>query len=101
MKICTRILPTFPERLAADAARRLTRYGVEVMTGAKVTDIDAAGGALESGRMDGATRRWAAGVRAAALVARLPGEHDRAGRAKVAADLSLPDHPEIFVIGDG
>ena len=96
-----RILPTFPERLAADAARRLARYGVEVMTGATVMDIDAAGVALEDGRIDAATVLWAAGVRAGALISGLPGEHDRAGRARVAADLSLPGHPDIFVIGDG
>jgi NADH dehydrogenase len=96
-----RILPTFPDRLAADAARRFARYGVEVLTGARVVDIDAAGVTLEGGRIDAATTLWAAGVRAAALVADLPGEHDRAGRARVAADLSLPGHPEIFVIGDG
>jgi len=96
-----RILPTFPDRLAADAARRLARYGVEVMTGAKVVDIDAAGVTLEGGRIAAATVLWAAGVRAGALTAGLPSEHDRVGRARVAADLSLPDHPEIFVIGDG
>ena len=96
-----RILPTFPEGLAADAARRLARYGVEVMTGAKVVDIDAAGVKLEGGQIAAATVLWAAGVRAGALTAALPGEHDRAGRALVAADLSLPGHPDIFVIGDG
>jgi NADH dehydrogenase len=96
-----RILPTFPDRLAADAARRLARYGVEVMTGAKVVDIDATGVTLDEGRIGAATVLWAAGVRAGALTASLPGEHDRAGRAQVAADLSLPGHPDIFVIGDG
>jgi len=96
-----RILPTFPDGLAADAARRLARYGVEVMTGAKVVDIDAAGVTLEGGRIAAATVLWAAGVRAGALTAGLPGEHDRAGRARVAADLSLPGYPDIFVIGDG
>jgi NADH dehydrogenase len=96
-----RILPTFPESLAADAARRLARYGVEVMTGATVVEIDAAGVRLDGGQIAAATVLWAAGVRAAPLTAGLPGEHDRAGRALVAADLSLPGHPEIFVIGDG
>jgi NADH dehydrogenase len=95
-----RILPTFPERLAVDAARRLGRYGVEVMTGAKVVDIGPAGVTLEHGRIDAATVLWAAGVSAAPLTAGLPGEHDRAGRARVASDLSLPGHPDIFVIGD-
>ena len=74
-----RILPTFPERLAADAARRLARYGVEVMTGATVMDIDAAGVALEDGRIDAATVLWAAGVRAGAADLRLAGRA-RSGR---------------------
>jgi NADH dehydrogenase len=96
-----RILPTFPQGLAADAARRLARYGVEVRTGAAVVDIDASGVSLEGGRIDAAAVVWSAGVKAGALTAGLPGEHDRAGRARVTADLSLPGHPDIFVIGDG
>ena len=96
-----RILPTFPDRLAADAARRLSRYGVQVMTSAKVVDIDAEGVTLADGRIAAATVLWAAGVRAGSLTAGLPGEHDRAGRARVGADLSLAGHPDIFVIGDG
>lgn len=95
-----RILPTFPESLAADAARRLARYGVDVMTGTTVVAIDASGVSLEGGRIDAATVVWGAGVRAAALTASLPGEHDRAERARVAADLSLPGYSDIFVIGD-
>jgi NADH dehydrogenase len=96
-----RILPTFPESLAADAARRLVRYGVEVMTGAKVVDIDATGVKLDGGQIAADTVLWAAGVQAGALTAGLPGEHDRGGRARVAPDLSLPGYPDIFVIGDG
>ena len=95
-----RILPSFPESLAADAARRLARYGVEVMTGARVVDIDAAGVSLEGARIDAAAVIWGAGVKAEAVTVGLPGEHDRAGRALVAADLSLPGWPDIFVIGD-
>ncbi|HEV7383718.1 MAG TPA: NAD(P)/FAD-dependent oxidoreductase, partial [Phenylobacterium sp.] len=96
-----RILPSFPEGLAANAARRLARYGVDVRTHAMVTDIDPSGVTLEDGRIAAATVLWAAGVRAAPLVADLPGEHDRAGRAQVGADLSLVGHPDIFVVGDG
>jgi NADH dehydrogenase len=96
-----RILPTFPDALAANAARRLARYGVDVRTDAQVTDIDASGVTLEDGRIAAATVLWAAGVRATALVASLPGEHDRAGRAEVAADMSLAGYPDIFVVGDG
>jgi NADH dehydrogenase len=96
-----RILPTFPESLATDVARRLARYGVEVRTGAMVVDIDATGVKLDGGQIAADTVLWAAGVRAGALTAGLPGEHDRAGRARVSADLSLPGYPDIFVIGDG
>ncbi|HEX4711555.1 NAD(P)/FAD-dependent oxidoreductase [Phenylobacterium sp.] len=95
-----RILPTFPENLAAEAAGRLARYGVDVRTNAMVVEIDASGVTLKDGRIDAATVLWGAGVRAAALVAGLPGEHDRAGRVPVAPDLSLPGHPNIFVVGD-
>jgi len=95
-----RILPTFPEPLAANAARKLARYGVEVMTGAKVTAIDAAGVTLEHGRIEAACVVWGAGVKAAELIASLPVARDRAGRALVGPDLALPGHPEIFVIGD-
>ncbi|HXA40500.1 MAG TPA: NAD(P)/FAD-dependent oxidoreductase [Phenylobacterium sp.] len=96
-----RILPSFPENLAAEAARRLARYGVDVRTNAMVVDIDASGVTLEDGRIDASTVLWGAGVRAAPLVAGLPGEHDRAGRVPVGPDLSLPGHPDIFVVGDG
>jgi NADH:ubiquinone reductase (H+-translocating) len=96
-----RLLPSFPESLAADAARRLARYGVEVMTGAMVKDIDVSGVTLDTGPIAAAVVVWGAGVRAGALSAGLPGEHDRGGRARVAPDLSLAGHPDIFVIGDG
>jgi len=83
-----------------NAARKLARYGVEVMTGAKVTAIDAAAVTLERGRIEAACVVWGAGVKAAELISGLPGDHDRAGRAIVGPDLALPGHPEIFVIGD-
>jgi NADH dehydrogenase len=95
------ILPTFPRRLTDYAVRRLQRYGVEVMTSARVTRIDDGGVTLEQGRIEAACVVWAAGVRAAPLVAALPGDHDRSGRAIVGPDLALAGHPDIFVIGDG
>ena len=96
-----RILPSFPESLASEAARRLARYGVDVRTGARVSEILPSGVTLEDGHIDAATVLWCAGVQAAALTADLPGEHDPAGRTLVAPDLSLPGFPEVFVIGDG
>ncbi|HEV2363333.1 MAG TPA: NAD(P)/FAD-dependent oxidoreductase [Caulobacteraceae bacterium] len=96
-----RILPTFPADLSAYAVRRLKRDGVEVMCGARVTAIDAGGVSLEHGRIEASTVLWAAGVQATPLIAGLPAEHDRAGRAIVGPDLALAGHPDIFVIGDG
>ena len=95
-----RILPSFPQSLAAEAQRRLARYGVEVMTRARVVDIDASGVSLSEGKIAAAAIVWAAGVRAESVLAGLPCGHDAAGRAQVGPDLSLPGVPEIFVIGD-
>ncbi len=95
-----RILPAFPEGLAAYSRRELEKMGVEVMAGAKVVGIDETGVDLEHGRIICATKVWAAGVAASELVAGLPGPHDRAGRAVVGADLTLEGHPEVYVIGD-
>jgi NADH dehydrogenase len=95
-----RVLPAFPEDLAAYAVRHLHGMGVEVMTNTRVTGFDAGGVILEHGRIDAATRVWGAGVQAAPLARTLEAEHDRAGRVLVAADLSLPAHPEVFIVGD-
>ncbi len=104
-----RILGTFDERLAAKAARRLERMGVEIRPGATVVDLDANG--LEVRDADGGTTRiasrtivWAAGVAASTLGKHLADQAgisvDRAGRVPVEADCSLPGFPEVFVVGD-
>lgn len=95
-----RVLSAMPERLSAIARRKLERMGVEVHTDAAVTGIDAGGVNMGDRRIPARTVLWAAGVAGSPLGAQLGGERDRAGRVKVAPDLSLPDHPEIFVIGD-
>ena len=95
-----RILPTFHERRAARATRDLHSLGVQVRAGARVTDISADGVDIGTERLRAATVLWAAGVRAAAIGATLGVERDNAGRVVVAADLSIPDHPEVFVAGD-
>jgi NADH:ubiquinone reductase (H+-translocating) len=103
-----RVLPGYPPPLSARAARDLRKLGVHVRTGTMVTDIDDDGVTVES---DGATARieartvlWAAGVQASSLgrvLAEATGAQlDRAGRVMVAPDLTVPGHPEIFVIGD-
>jgi NADH dehydrogenase len=95
-----RILPAFPEPLSAYAQRALERMGVEVLTGRRVTAVDAGGVRLDEEAIAAEVIIWGAGVAAPALIRALPGEHDRSGRVRVAPDLSLPGHPEIFVVGD-
>lgn len=94
------ILTTFPEMLREAARKDLTRIGVDVRLGKPVTHV--AGGRVD---MDGETIHaetiiWAAGVAASPLGTTLGVPMDRAGRVIVLPDLTVPGHPEIFVIGD-
>ena len=95
-----RILPAYPEDLSRSAEEQLRRLGVEVHTSALVTEI--APGAVQMGktRWPAAVILWAAGVAASPLGKKLGAPVDRAGRVLVNPDLSLPGHPEVFVIGD-
>jgi NADH:ubiquinone reductase (H+-translocating) len=96
-----RLLATFPESLAARAQTDLERLGVEVQVSSMVTGINADSVTLANGdRIEAATILWAAGVQASPLGKLLGVGVDRAGRVPVAPDLSLPDHPEVFVAGD-
>ena len=95
-----RVLPTLPEDLSRYAERTLTRMGVDVRTSTRVTNCDRRGVDLDRGRIDAGTVIWAAGVVASPAARWLGTEHDRAGRVLVRPDLSLPNHPEVFVIGD-
>ena len=95
-----RILPTYPEELSASAEAQLQRLGVEVVTGKHVTAIDATGVTVENQPVPAATTLWAAGVRASPLAQTLGTKLDRAGRVVVDPDLSVPAHPNVFVIGD-
>jgi len=95
-----RVLPTLPEKLSIYAVDALKRLGVDIRTSTRVVNCDRRGVELESGRIDAATLIWAAGVVASHAADWLKAEHDRAGRAIVAADLTLPGRPDIFVIGD-
>lgn len=96
----TRVLPTFSPRLSDYVRKTLERSGVEVRTETLVTDCDAQGVDLKNGRIDAETIIWAAGVTASPAAQWLGAETDTSGRVKVAKDLSVPDHPNIFVIGD-
>ncbi|MGA8210582.1 MAG: NAD(P)/FAD-dependent oxidoreductase [Nocardioidaceae bacterium] len=103
------VLPPFGEKLGAKAQASLEDLGVSVQLGAMVVDVDEWG--IEVKDKDGARRRiesstkvWAAGVQASPL-GKLLGEQsgapvDRAGRVGVNPDLTLPGHPEVFVVGD-
>jgi NADH:ubiquinone reductase (H+-translocating) len=95
-----RILPSFSPGLSDVAARALTRLGVELRLGAAVTDCDGDGVRLGDERLESRTVIWAAGVRASPAAEWLGLEAGRDGRVTVGPDLSLPEHPEIFVIGD-
>jgi NADH dehydrogenase len=95
-----RILPAFPEELSVRAVRQLEALGVQVWTGASVTGIDTGGVALGGDRLAARTVVWAAGVAGSPLGRSLGAPLDRAGRVKVGADLTIPGHPEVFVIGD-
>jgi NADH dehydrogenase len=96
-----RLLPAFPEGLSASARRQLEKLGVEVRLGQAVTQCDATGVTLADGETIGsACVLWAAGVTASRAAKWLEAEADRAGRVVVSSDLSLPDHPNVFVIGD-
>ena len=95
-----RVLASMPEELSQRARLQLEKLGVEVHLGQAVTHIDADGVAVGTERILARTVLWAAGVAASPLGATLGVERDRAGRIAVAADLSLPSHPDVFVIGD-
>jgi NADH:quinone reductase (non-electrogenic) len=103
-----RVLPTFPPKLSKKALRALDKLGVEVILGAEVTQVEQdrivyrREGTMHV--LSAHTILWAAGVRASPLgqsLARAAGaETDRSGRVVVGPDLSLPGHPEIFIVGD-
>jgi NADH dehydrogenase len=96
----SRIMPALPENLSDYVARTLVKKGVEIMTATRVISCDAQGVELEHGRLNAGTIIWAAGVIASPAARWLDAEHDRAGRVNVGPDLSVPGHPEIFVVGD-
>jgi NADH dehydrogenase len=94
------ILPAFPEKLRDAARSSLLRIGVDVRERTAVTHIDAHGVNLGEERMNASTVIWAAGVAASPVVTTLGAPLDRVGRVLVNPDLSIPDHREVFVVGD-
>ena len=94
------ILSTFPEALRAEARRALRRKGVEVLESRAVTGIEPGLIRLGDETIEAGVVIWAAGVTASPLGRTLGAPLDRAGRVQVEPDLSIPGHPEVFVIGD-
>ena len=103
------VLPSFGDDLGGAARARLTDMGVDVRLGTTVTDVDATGITVQepdgtTTRIEALTKVWAAGVQASPLARQIAeqsgAEVDRAGRIKVLSDLTVPGHPEVFVVGD-
>jgi NADH:ubiquinone reductase (H+-translocating) len=95
-----RILATFSEHLSQAATKRLEKLGVEIRLGQSVDQIDEHGVIVAGERILSKTVIWTAGVAPSPAGKWLNAETDRAGRVRVQSDLSVPGHPEIFVIGD-
>jgi NADH dehydrogenase len=105
----SQVLPPFPEKLGARTQRELEDLGVEVVLGALVIDMDERGIRLRhtdgrTERIEALTKIWAAGVQASPLGRMLADQTDsdldRIGRIEVNPDLTLPGHPEVFIVGD-
>jgi NADH dehydrogenase len=93
-------LPSFTESLSQQAKSDLEKLGVEVILNSIVTDIDDHRVHIGDRSIDARTVFWAAGNQASPLAESLNVPLDRAGRVLVNPDLSVPGHPEIFVVGD-
>ena len=95
-----RVLSGFPEKLAAFARHSLEKMGVEVLVDTPIEAIDHAGVVAKGQRIETANVIWCAGVEASPVARWLGVPAGKGGRVKIAPDLSVPGHPEIFVIGD-
>lgn len=96
-----RLLAAFPQEISAHAAADLRALGVDIRLNSVVSRVEGAVACIESGDCIGTrTIFWAAGNTASSLGKMLGAPVDRAGRVMVEADLSIPNHPEVFVIGD-
>jgi NADH dehydrogenase len=100
LEAADRLLPVFPRDLSRKAADQLASLGVVVRVGTRVTKIEPEAVWLGDERIGARTALWAAGVAASPLARSLDAALDPNGRVRVLPDLSVPGHPEIFVIGD-
>ncbi|MEK9968119.1 MAG: FAD-dependent oxidoreductase, partial [Ferrovibrio sp.] len=92
--------PVFPQKLSEKARRQLLDLGVDVMLNGRVEAIDSDGVIVNGNRIGARTVLWTAGVVASPAASWLGVKADAAGRVVVNPDLSVPGHPEIFVVGD-
>src|ERR1700744_123069 len=95
-----RVLAGFADELSTYALHSLQKIGVEVVLNQPVTECTAEGVVYDGNKLDARTIIWAAGVRASPAAEWLHAPADRAGRLQVLPDLTVPDHPDIFAIGD-
>lgn len=95
-----RVLPAYSTDLSESARKQLAKLGVKVETSAMVTKVEAGAVYVGETRIPAAVTLWAAGVAASPLGRKLGVPVDRAGRVLVNPDLSIPGHPEVFVVGD-
>ena len=95
-----RVLPPYPPSLSESARRQLAELGVEVITSAIVTDVNDREVCIGERTIATRTVLWGAGVQASPLAQSLGVPLDRAGRVLVEPDLTIPGHPEVFVLGD-
>jgi NADH dehydrogenase len=100
LDMAPRVLGTFPDQLSVAAVKRLERLGVEVRLGHSVDQIDGDGVIAGSERISSKTVIWTAGVSPSPAGKWLNATTDRAGRVRVERNLSVPGHPELFVVGD-
>lgn len=100
LEAAPRILGGFDPDLSAKAEQSLRALGVDVRTGGQVTDVTAEGVVVEGHLLPARTVLWGAGVAASPIGRALGVPVDRVGRVRVNPDLSVPGHPEVFVIGD-
>ena len=95
-----RVLPAYPEDLSRSAEEQLRHLGVEVQTSTLVTQVELGSVHIGESKLPATVILWAAGVAASPLGMKLGAPVDRVGRVLVNPDLSIPGHPEVFVVGD-
>ncbi len=95
-----RVLPAYPEDLSASAQKQLENLGVEVRLNTAVTGVDDGGVSTKDGYISARTILWGAGVQGSSIGEKLGAELDKNHRVKVGPDLSLPNAPDVFVVGD-